>query len=351
MIYDFLIVGQGIAGSVLGHQLIKRGYNIAIVNEEELNSSSKIAAGIFNPLTGKRIVKTWLADDLFPFAKKYYREIEVELNASFLTIDSIVKLFPSIEYQNDICALTDDPVFSAYLSTDFDHNYLENKVNMEHGSMEFVGGGHVKTTIFLEVLKNFFIEKRCYFERKVDYGQIKQGDVIEIGEGLKAKNLLFCEGWNATHNPYFSWLPFKVTRGEMLEIQTKADLGKRIINKGQFILPLPNGNYLTGSTFDHVLSKEPTEKMYKVMKEKLDQMLLIPYQISKQLAGIRPTVRDRRPFIGKHPEYDNCHIFNGLGTKGVSLAPFFANQYINWVEGKEDLEVSANISRYYSLYS
>ena len=82
---DYLIVGQGLAGTTLAFHLLKSNKKIFILDDCDSTSSSRVAAGLFNPITGKRNVKTWKADILFPYMKNFYRELEDFLGIKFLS--------------------------------------------------------------------------------------------------------------------------------------------------------------------------------------------------------------------------------------------------------------------------
>ena len=90
----------------------------------------------------------------------------------------------------------------------------------------------------------------------------------------------------------------------------------------------------------------PTSKATDEIKSKLEKILKYPYEIIGQKAGIRPTTQDRRPLIGKHPEIGNAYIFNGLGTKGVSIAPYFSVMFTNWLLGEGTLSSEVDIKRF-----
>jgi glycine/D-amino acid oxidase-like deaminating enzyme len=48
--------------------------------------------------------------------------------------------------------------------------------------------------------------------------------------------------------------------------------------------------------------------------------------------------------IPKHPQVG---VFNGLGTKGVSLAPYFAHQFAELLVNGSEIEEEVQIGRYF----
>ncbi|MCP4521038.1 MAG: FAD-binding oxidoreductase [Cytophagales bacterium] len=351
MVYDYLIVGQGLAGTVLSHTLMKKGKKVMVINQNEEFSSSKVAAGVYNPVTGIRMVKTWLADDLFPFVPKFYGELENVLNTKFLIDRLIYKPFINIEQQNDLIAKSSDKHFKHFLSIaeEKTDEFYTPFVHNELGACHLHQAGNLKIPAMLDSYQNHLKEIDCYQE-----DVFQHEDLILTEEGvewknLKAKKIIFCDGHRATQNPYFDWLEFSLTKGEILLVKIPDFPEEDMVNKGFFILPRGNQEFFVGSSYERKIDMNPTEKARKMLTEKLDNLLKVDYEILEQRVGIRPTVRDRRPFLGLHPVHKQVGIFNGLGTKGVTLAPYFAEHFYEHLENGKELHKEVNILRYYSL--
>lgn len=350
MNFDYIIVGQGIAGTVLAHSFRKEGYNVLIVDNGKENTSSKVAAGLFNPVTGKRVVKTWLADTIFPFAATFYTQLEKELKAKFYHSKDIYKPYQSIEEQNDVISKTAENRLSPYIKLNSDLVY-DNKIKDELGAITISKSGHLDTVTFLSASKDFFKKESKYLCSEIDMNDFSFNENSVCWKNYTAKKIIFSEGYLAKFNPLWSWLPFSVTKGEMLEVSIENFPDEHIVNKGAFILPKGNGTYLAGSSYEHSLDETTTEKGKKIVEDKLSNILHVPYKIIGQRAAIRPTVRDRRPYLGIHPKHQHFAIFNGLGTKGVTLGPYFANEFVNFLEKEGELNKEVNINRYLSLYT
>ena len=165
-----------------------------------------------------------------------------------------------------------------------------------------------------------------------------------------AKKLIFCNGTNASGNKLFSWLPFKPVKGELIYITIWPPF-EFIYNRNLFILPYKEKVHKVGSTYDwERIDTIPTEEGKKMLENKLKGILDVNFKTINHLAGIRPATKDRRPFIGMHPKYNNIGIFNGLGSKGVSIGPYFAGKFVDSLEGDTEIVFEANIKRYNSLY-
>lgn len=348
---DYLIIGQGLAGTNLAHTAEKAGKSFLIVDNEKEVTSSKVAAGLINPITGKRAVKTWMADTLFPFAATFYKDLEIQLNTSFYQSKNIYKPFRDIEDQNDILAKTADKKFTNFISLEPDLKDYENVLKHDLGGIEVLQAGNLSTEIYLKASKNYFEAQSNLCVETIKYNDITLFENHVEWKDVVAKRIIFCEGYQAMKNPYFEWLPFQVTKGEILKVNINDLKEEKIINKGAFILPLGNKEFLVGSSYDLTTDESLTEKGKKFVQDKLENIISTPYKVIGHRAAIRPTVRDRRPFIGKHPDFSPLYIFNGMGTKGVILSPFFANELIEHLENNKELNREVNISRYFSLYS
>ena len=349
--YDYLIIGQGIAGTSVAWHLHDLGKSFRIVGDSSMPSSSRVAAGIFNPLTGKKLVKTWLADDLFPYAKSFYGNLEERLGRKLMHPASIYRPFRSIEEQNTYLAQTADPGISPYVADTPDPASEIPYVNAEFGGLEVVQSGWIDLPALLDASRAYFRERDLYIESTFDHPELSRTEEGVEWQGKRFKTIVFCQGFFALENSWFNWLPFTPVKGQILEIVTDVPLKPYIINQGIFALPLTENRMKVGATYSwDPLDWEATDEATKELESKLRGLLSTGYTLAGAQAGIRPSVRDRRPLIGIHPEFSNVSIFNGLGTKGVTLAPFLANEFCNHLIDGKELNPLVNIKRYFSLY-
>ncbi len=351
MTVDFLIVGQGIAGSVLAWTLDQRGCTVLLVDAPALPSASAVAAGLVNPLTGRKLVRTWKADELFPFLHQFYSGIEKQLGVSFFHPKNIYRPFRSEHEKADYLALTADPDTRQYVAKSVDDQAYSPYIDNPLGGLEVTQAGWVDLTEFVRIIKGYFVRKNQYFEQQVDVKDLIISDSHVEWQGVKINKVIFCDGVQARENPLFDWLPYNPVKGQVLTALVDNYSIKNIVNQGVFILPVRNGLIRIGATYSwHDLDWQTTEDGRAFLQAKVAGILKVPYTIVDQQAGIRPSTKDRRPIIGLHPTQPAVGIFGGLGTKGVSLAPYLAEQLARYLLDGEDLEPEANISRCISLY-
>ncbi len=323
---DVIIVGQGIAGSALSLSLIKSGYSVCVIDQPNLSSSSKIAAGIWNPVVFKRLTKSWLADELVSELIDFYEYWQNKLQTTFIHHRSIIKAFTEEQEKKLwIKKAGGENLFldqQVYEDLAVDENYSVKSYS------KVLQAGNLDVAHFIGSVKTYLKETQHYLEEKFDHESLKINNAEINYKNLTAKYIIFCDGHLITKNPYFNWIPMKPAKGEILTIYCEGlKLHNNIFNKGFFILPLGNNLYKIGATYEwEELNDIPTEKRKEELIKKINTVITSSYQIVSHHAGVRPSVIDRRPVIGNHPEFKNAWVFNGFGTKAVMLAPYFAKQ-------------------------
>ncbi len=349
---DFLIVGQGLAGSLLSHQLLEHGCSVRVINTQHHRpSASRAAAGLYNPITGRKMVKTWRADALFPALERCYTDLQQRLGAAFFHPTPIYRPLASAEDQNEWAVQSGNPAFAEFVKEVHLKSHYGDLVHDERGGLLLRHCGYVDVPELLRAYRGFLINESLYEEAVFDFDQLEVDDHHVCYQDWTARRLIFCEGASARHNPYFSWLPFRPVKGEMLSILTEAPLPV-IMNRGVFVIPggnLSQGHHCrVGSTYDHHdLSDTPTERARTTLQQKLAQLLVTSYEIVDQWAGVRPATQDRLPFIGIHPQHEPLGIFGGFGSKGVSLAPYFAQHFVHCLLKNKPVDEEVAIQRYY----
>ena len=296
--FDYIIVGQGIAGTILSYTLIKKGKSVLVIDNNKPITSSKVAAGIFNPITGRKSVKTWLCDKLFSYLHSFYPELEYTLGTSFFNLLNIYIPLDSLEKQNSWMADSSNKKFEQYIYNISSKDQFEKEIKGGFGGMEITKSGYVLTRILLETYKKYLLNKQAFLETELDTNDINiDEDGSVTWKGITCNKLLFCEGVFSKTNRFFEGLDFRETKGETLIIKMDSKINK-LINRSGWFVPLGNGIYKSGSTYEHHdLSNNPTEKGRIQLTNKLNALLKVPYTIIKQEAAVRPTTYDRKPLL------------------------------------------------------
>ena len=344
---DFLIVGQGIAGTLLAFFLFKEKHSFKVLDIPLDGASSKAAAGIINPVTGRRLVKSWRFDELSAFAKNTYLELEKFLGKTFFHDKSILRALKNPFEENEWMRRSGFPEYQPYLSDSADLANYQDNISAVHAWGEIKGAAKLDMPELITSFRLFLRNKNLLIEKEFDHHDLLiKNECVEY-QGEQFKKVVFCEGAKATDNPYFNFLPFSTTKGESLLVRIDNLRTRKLLKNKIYICPLYENRYWVGSTnsfeFDHVY---PTQDCFDLLKKDLEEVLLVPFKIESHLAGIRPTVTDKRPLLGRHPVHKSIFIFNGLGTKGASLGPFFADQMVQFLSEKAQLDFEVNIGRF-----
>lgn len=321
-----------------------------VLDQPENNRSSVVAAGVFNPITGRKMFKAWKADELFPELVNFYPDLEKKLGEEFYHPIGIYRPYTSLDDQNDWEAKKSDLKFNPYIDKTSTSNISSHRLEDPFGGLFLKQAGYVNIVNLLHANKNYLIDKGSYQELMFyEQGLKCHAAYLSFGD-LKFNKLIFCNGIMAQKSNWFGWLPFQPVKGEIIEIELNK-CPQTIYNRGVFVLPFEGLGVKVGSTyqrnFDHL---GPTEAGQNELKEKLEGLLNEEYQVKGSKAGIRPAAKDRRPFIGRHPDNGRVYVFNGFGSKGVSLIPQCSKLFAAYLLGDEALDVDVDVKRYYSHY-
>jgi glycine oxidase len=344
---DFIIVGQGLAGTLLSYFLLLENKRVAVFDYPHEGRTSKIAAGVVNPVTGRRIAKSWRFEELAVFAKQTYLRFEEMLGVSLWHDRPIARALHNNFEVNEWMRRSAFPEFEKYLYDEPDMAEFQGKIHAPHAWGELRGGAQVSLPILVEKWQERLMVQGVFYEEDFDYQKVVLNDDTVSYNGLLAQKMIFCEGAKAIHNPYFKHLPFMPTKGELMLIRLDGLKFERILKHNIFLIPLGDGLYWAGATSRYEFDgPHPSEFGREWLLDELNKTLDVPFEVVSHLAGIRPTVTDVRPLLGLHPNHPQLGIFNGLGTKGALMGPFFAKQMADFLLGKTTLEDEVDINRF-----
>lgn len=340
-----LIVGQGLAGSLLACALRYRGATVHICDAAPVAQtahaytvpSSAVAAGIINPITGKRYVKSWRFDVFFETAERTYRALEREWGLSLWHPCALLRLLGSPEESNDWAARSALPDYAAYMDT---------AVGGEDWSPWLKPGfqiGRIQTARvaflpLIEQVRAHFGQIGCFSDKVMDEQAVR-------AQTSSYDWVVLCEGAAARWNPLCADLPWQLAKGEAIWVRFETpipQLPRNLLKKQILVAPVGEGLYWCGSPYTWQFEDDrPSAEGRAFIEEHLRDMVDVPYEVVRHAAAIRPTVKHRRPLLGRLPGEDRIAIFNGLGTKGALLAPFWAEHLAeHLLEGVElDREV------------
>ncbi len=346
---DFVIVGQGVAGTLLAHFLEENGQTVFVVDQYSANAASQVAAGIINPITGRRYVKSWRADELIPFAVQTYRSLEKKLGVAIFHPRNIIRTLFNQGEENDWLARTGDPGYQPYMLDQAVLDDYATKTVLAYNYGEVTRSGQTDLAQLTEAYRSRLRSRGWLLEGEFNYRQLDlSSSRVRYADKAEAAQIIFAEGYPGSANPYFSYLPFGGAKGEVLVVRIPNADFEKILKHRVFIVPLSEPDlYWVGSTYDWKYDgPAPTQRGRDFLEQRLRDVLNLPFEVVAHRAAIRPTVKDRRPFLGRHPKFRNVLIFNGLGTKGASLGPFWAHHLSQHLLQGAPLDEAVDIRRF-----
>lgn len=348
---DYLIIGQGLAGTLMSWNLIMAGQRVLVIDQEREFVASKVAAGIINPITGRRYVKSWMVDQLLPTAREVYQNIENTLGISIYHPRSILRCLFNNREENDWLIRSGAEGYSKYMLDEAELGPYAQKTELAFSYGEVQHAAQVDLPQLIQQFRSFLAVENSLLTASFEWKALEIGvDSIRY-KNINADRIIFCEGSRAVNNPYFSYLPFKLAKGEVLIVHMPKAGFEKLLKHRVFIVPLGKDLYWIGASYEWQFEDEqPTPEGKSFLVERLEDILKIPFEIVTHTAALRPTVKDRRPFIGVHPAFSRLFIFNGLGTKGASLGPYWARRFTEHLMENRPLEDSVDIKRFLKDY-
>jgi glycine/D-amino acid oxidase-like deaminating enzyme len=342
---DYIIVGSGLGGIAFAETLLENNKSFVIFENQSQNST-RIAGGLYNPVILKRFSEVWNAKEQLALTFDFYAKIETKLDVRVDFRTPIYRKFFSAEEQNNWFIAADKPNLSPFLSTEIVKREYSG-IESPFGYGEVLQTGYVDTALLLDVYHKYLEQINSLRKETFEYTAVEVfDDYIQYGD-LKTKQIVFAEGFGMHSNPFFSYLPLDGTKGELFIIKAPDLNIDVIINTSVFILPLGNDLFKVGATYNWKDKTDlPTAEGKRELVERIKEIISCDFEIVEHFAGVRPTVNDRRPLLGSHPEYKNLHILNGLGTRGVMLAPAMALDLFNYIEFNKPLDKTIDIKRY-----
>jgi len=348
---DFILVGQGLAGSCLALRLIAQGKRIVVFDQPQQNRSSAIAAGLFNPITGKLMTRTWLANSIFPELHQFYHSAEKILGDKFFYPQSLYRPFLSVEEQNEWMSISSASFMDTYVANVFSESTYGAQVHDRLGGILLKQCGYLDVRKFMNLVREELRNNQSYFEDTFNDELLEfRNDRISYLD-IEADKIIFCCGTAQLRSSRFGNVSIRPLKGETLTVALDEP-PELIFNRGVYIVPIAGNQYRVGATYESKnIGEGITEEGRMELQQKLKELLKIPYKILEQDWGFRPTTPDRKPILGYYPDSKNVVIFNGLGTKGVSLAPYFSARLAEWLLGTGEIQPEVNIKRFKTLSS
>lgn len=330
---DYIVVGLGIAGICFSEQLLKQNKSFMAIDNGS-NGATAMSGGIFNPTVLKRFNASWNTSEFYPVALSFYKNLMHTLQTDFFFEIPILRIFKSVEEQNDWSVASDKRELQQFLSPNFVQN-TNRSITESYGFGKVTGTARINTSRLLAAYKNYLQAKSSLLTQEFLYNELKVENDNIVYSDIIADKIVFCDGPNVMNNPFFPINGIIPNKGEYLIVKAPK-LKVNVLIKGSFyIIPLGDSLYKVGATFGaNDSGRDRSAKAEQEISAKLKTMINCPFEIIDQTVGIRPTTRDRKPLLGSIANNSRVVFFNGLGSRGFTMAPLLSEiLYRNITDG------------------
>ncbi len=342
---DYLVIGLGLAGISFCEQLEKHGKSYTVISDTS-QTSSLVAGGLYNPVILKRFTLAWRAKEQLDRAIPFYTHLEKKLGIKLNYPLPIYRRFASIEEQNLWFEACDKRGLSEFLSTKIHQNTNPN-IDAPFGYGEVLGTGRIDTKLLVSAYKKYLRKKKCFSGERFDYDILKIKKKYVQYQSLQARRIIFAEGFGMLRNPFFNYLPMQGSKGEYLFIRAPDLKEDKAIKSSIFCIPEGDNVYRVGANYAREdKSSIPTDTAKGELLKKWDTFIRCEYEVIGHVAGVRPTVRDRKPLVGQHPEHQNLYVLNGFGSRGVMAGPYASAQLFDFVENGASVDIEMKVVRF-----
>jgi glycine/D-amino acid oxidase-like deaminating enzyme len=349
---DYIIIGQGICGSWLSYYLLKQNKTVLVIDEFNSSSASNIASGIINPVTGRRVVTTWMAEELLPFVWNEYNDLSTKFNTRFIKEKNGL-VFPSApDLQQAFYSRMNEGNHFIYPSP-VSKKELYVYFNFPFDVMQIAPCYLINVKELLRKWRIFLKKENAVLEERFAENELIITDGFIRYKDITAKKIIYCNGIQAASSKYWKNLPFVQNKGQALVVGI-PNLSQDHMYKFAHLTLIPWEKELwwIGSSNELEFETiEPTPEFRERTTAILTAILKTPFEIMEHLAALRPATVERRPFVGLHPQNNKIAILNGMGSKGCSLAPWFAKELAEHLTHSKPINPLADVSRYTKILS
>jgi glycine oxidase len=342
---DYLIVGQGLAGSLLALLLRERGRSVVVIDNAHQHAASKAAGGIINPITGKRLNRPALIAELMNRVFSVYPKIEAQLGVPVFRQRTVLRLLRNDEELERWDRQSKLSEYREYLS--FSPARPFPQFQSKFGFFEVKQAAQLDIRRLILRTREFLLEQQSLVDKPFSHADLNIFSDRIRWKRFTARYAIFCEGYRMTGNPYFRAIDLNPAKGETLTLATSDFAEVRIVQHGKWIFRDPAGEILAGTNYQwNSLDEKPTESAKKEIERAIGEFFVSDFETVEQRAGVRPVIRaDNRPVVGVHPKWPRLAIFNGLGSKGALQAPLAAQELVAALEEKKPILKEIDVCR------
>ncbi len=346
MIVDYIIIGQGISGTLLSFKMMQQNISHVVIDHSKPYTASKVASGVINPITGRKFVKTWMINELMPFAKNTYKSIEQLLNISIFQETSVLDFHTTDQMQKAFDERA--KIEFAFLNNNVNNDDFNKYFSFENGLGKISPCYLIDINTLIETWRNYLVQNDSLLDEVFNEEEINFKPHSIVYKNIEAKKIIYCNGIETMQSKWFNQLPFAPNKGEALIVDIPSLPNKNIYKNGITIVPWKENLFWVGSSYEwNFENNQPTIAFKQKVEKDLKRWLKVPFRVLDHISSTRPTNTERRPFVGVLKQNPKIAILNGMGTKGCSLAPFFCIELVNNLIENTPIHIEADVNRFY----
>lgn len=339
-----LIVGQGLAGTAVAWRLWQRGARFLVVDPDETDTSSRVAAGLVTPITGMRLNLSWRLAGLLPEALAFYESVGEQLHCSPYHPTPVVRLFRNEREVKLWGSRATAPELQPWLEPRPAEPLVDpDRFHAELGGFEQRPAGWLDTRLYLSRSREFFQQEGRWEQATVEEHDLQVSPQAVLWRGRQFSHVVFCRGWQESQaRRFFPWLEFDAARGVIVSLTTDLPGEKRVLNRGAWLLNRGDGTWRAGSTYDFDF-QSPITPFVAEVERKLHGLLKVPFSLTGARSGVRPIIKRFSAVVGRHPAHERVAVLNGLGSKGVLRSPAMARLLVEHLLDGHPLDAEVDV--------
>ena len=338
---DYIIVGDGFAAMFFAHQLLKNNKSFAVFSDGE-KGASKISAGIVNPVVLKKFTTFNGALEQIACLTKVLDEMEIYLKQNSKVNEPVYRVFHDDKEKETWLKKSVNEDLTPFLDTGFSSfNGVENPFGAGKVNHSF----RVNVPLFFSLMQAYLKNNNSLINERFDYSKLITEE--KSYDDYSYSKLIFAEGIGVKNNPYFNSVPIVVNKGHHLTVEIDSYSLSETIKKKFFLFPLNENEYYYGGTYDRDNeTQQVDDRAQEQLASGLEEMVSNSYSINEIPYAFRPTVKDRKPILGRHSTDENLFIFNGLGTRGLLNGAVYSEVLFNHIDKDCLLPSDVDIKRF-----
>ncbi len=321
---DILIIGQGLAGTLVGWECERAGLAFEVVDQGHATAASRVAAGIINPVTGRRLVKTWRVEPLLSQARETYQSIGDALGVPLWRELRVRRLF------------ADDGERAA-----FDRKRLTAELAPFVTDAGDEAGFWIERAARVD-LPTMLAAMRARWEAQ---GRLQVRRVDPFVEATQYAWVIDCTGNQGARTALAGVAPWEFSKGEVLKINVSGLDSDVVLNRRHWVMPSGSEAAWVGATHEPGVVDPSLTAVGREQLERSARVLLRrEFRVIDHRAGVRVTLRDKLPAVGRIRP--GLGVANALGGKGALFGPMLAAEWARLIRFGAPLNPELDVARF-----